>query len=123
MITLGLAAGPATADEVYLGTAKGTIDIWGGAHKWHYKDKQYRGTSLPDTRHHIIRVTYKGCQTWTARAAVKRPGGGGADTDSQKVRGCNKTALVTVMGSKRAKVTLSIHLLSGDSKSAVIKPV
>lgn len=126
LMCLGATTVPAHADgptEIYRGTVKGKVDVLGGGHAWKYKDKQYISTSLRNTRKHSIRVTYKGCKEWRARAAVRYPGSGGPDTDEQTVKGCNKTAWLTVMGSRRSEVTLGIKIYpSGDYRSEEIRP-
>ncbi|MFE5759822.1 hypothetical protein ACFQ7I_40045 [Streptomyces massasporeus] len=123
-LLVGLIATPASADgpsEVYLGTKSGQIDVSGNrVHK--YSDKQYRSTSVPNLRKHSIRVSYSGCATWKARAAVKW--GSEVDTVEDEVTGCNKSVLLTPMGDMKANVTLTVHLEPIDrTGSASIKPV
>ncbi|WP_344014700.1 hypothetical protein, partial [Streptomyces thermospinosisporus] len=91
--------------------------------KWHYTDKQYRSLMMKNTRNHYIRVTYKGCQRWRVRVAAAHPGGGYTD-DETTVKGCNKTAVISIIGKLKANVTLSVYLpVSGDTQSVSIKPI
>lgn len=70
-LTFSLGVPSASADEVYLGKRNGYVDVTHGPKKWDFTDKQYRSTSLPNLRKHSIRITYKGCAEWKARASVK----------------------------------------------------
>jgi hypothetical protein len=109
--------------EIYLGKRTGSINVTGGVNKYRFTDKQYRSTSLPNLRKHLIRITYKDCSIgWKARAAVKK--GNRVVTVEAKTEGCNKSVLLTPSGNMKANVTLTIHQLSGGvSRSTSIKPV
>ncbi|MFD7405310.1 hypothetical protein ACFV7R_22110 [Streptomyces sp. NPDC059866] len=120
------AAAPASADDVdavYLGTRKGEVDVLGGGYKWQYSDKQYRSLMTRNTRNHYIHVSYKGCKEWRVRIAAAHPEGGYTD-DETTVKGCNKTAVVSIIGKMNANVTLSVYLpVSGDTRAVAIKPI
>ncbi|MFE6178526.1 hypothetical protein [Streptomyces sp. NPDC056464] len=125
VMATAFAAAPAVADDVdaiYLGTRKGNVSL-GMPEKWEYSDKQYRSLMMSNTRNHYFRVTYKGCQSWRVRIAAAHPRGGYTD-DETTVAGCNKTAVVSIIGKMNANVTLGITLtVSGDTHSTSVKPI
>jgi hypothetical protein len=120
-----LAAPSASADgpsEIYLGKRSGTIRVGGLPNTYKWEDKQYRSTSLPNLRKHSIRITYKACASWRARAAVKW--GSTYDTVESEAKGCKKSILLTPMGDMKASVNLTIHQDPTDiSGSVTIKPI
>lgn len=122
-LTMGLGVPSASADEVYIGTAKGAIDVHGFPDKHQFTDAQYRSTSLPNLRKHTIRVSFKGCLTeWRARASVKW--GSRIDTVEQTVSGCNKSVYLTPAGDMNASVQLTIKTEPGGfSASKSIAPI
>lgn len=126
VMTGALAAAPASADDadaVHLGTRSGDIDVLGGGYKWHYSDKQYRSLMMSNTRNHYIHVTYKGYKKWRVRVSAPHPEGGYTD-DSTTVAGCNKTAVVSIIGKLHANATLAIYLpMSGDTRSVAVTPI
>lgn len=125
VMTSVFAVAPAAADDVdaiYLGTRKGSVSL-GFPKKWEYTDKQYRSLMMSNTRNHYFRVTYKGCQDWRVRIAAAHPRGGYTE-DETSVAGCNKTAVVSIIGKMNANVTLGITLnVSGDTHSVSVKPI
>ncbi|GGN71927.1 hypothetical protein GCM10011579_048670 [Streptomyces albiflavescens] len=126
VVTSALAAAPASADDVdaiYLGTRKGNVDVLATPTKWKYEDKQYRSLMMSNTRNHYIHVSYRGCQKWRVRVSAAHPQGGYTD-DETTVEGCNKTAVVSIIGKLHANVTLSVTLpASGDTRSVSITPI
>ncbi|NGN67388.1 hypothetical protein G5C51_26220 [Streptomyces sp. A7024] len=111
LAALSFSAPPASADEVYIGTKSGSIkNPLGAKAKFHYKDKQYRSTSMSDARLHNIYVSFSGCTDWKARASVEYPGGGTATSEEAEASGCGKRVLVSQIGSMDAEVTLTIHV-------------
>ncbi|MFJ7049819.1 hypothetical protein CTU88_28075 [Streptomyces sp. JV178] len=124
VLASALAVPAATADgptEKYLGKRQGKIKIIVYPYTW--VDKQYRSTSLKNLRKHSIRITYKKCAWWKARASVKW--GKTVDTVETTVKGCNKSVVLSPMGNLKANVTLTIHQLNADdsSGSTSIKPI
>lgn len=124
VLAAGLAAPSATADspaEKYLGKRSGSIKLIIYPYTW--VDKQYRSTSLKNVRKHSIRITYKKCAWWKARASVKW--GKRTDVSESTVKGCNKSVVLSPMGNLKANVTLTIHQLNADdtSGSTSIKPI
>lgn len=119
-LALGGYTPSASASEVYLGTATGSINVTGGGTKYTYTDAQYRSTSLANTRLHTIRIKTTTCgHEWRVRAAVRR--GSSVDVDEKTVQGC-KTALLTPIGDLRAQVTLTVRVTAGGISASTAIP-
>lgn len=130
LLVLVVGGGSATAggvDEIYLGKRCGSIKTHGPT--FNFCDKQYRGTSLPDWRTHVIEGKFDNCDVAfvkaTLRATVLKPGGGGPSTVKDVAEGkfCPRLHLV-LSGSMDAEVSLSVITEPMTaSYSTVIKPV
>lgn len=125
--TAGGSAAAAKPDEIYLGKRCGSIATHGPS--FSFCDKQYRGTSLPDWRTHVIEGKFENCDVAflkaTLRASVLKPGGGGPSTvkDVANNQYCPRLHLV-VSGSMDAEVSLSVITEPGPlSYGTVIAPV